>query len=179
MEELIRDWGYIILFLYSFGGGFVALVVAGILSYSGELNIVITMLVAGSANFIGDQFLFTVARKNKHQARKMMEKHKRKIAMSHLLMRKYGTWVIFLQKYIYGIKTLIPLAMGLTKYDYRKFIVFNLLASIVWALIIGLSAYMLGELVYTYIEEFKTYGLILVAAILLTVFYFYRNLGEK
>lgn len=179
MEELIRDWGYIILFLYSFGGGFVALVVAGILSYSGELNIVITMLVAGSANFIGDQFLFTVARKNKHQARKMMEKHKRKIAMSHLLMRKYGTWVIFLQKYIYGIKTLIPLAMGLTKYDYRKFIVFNLLASIVWALIIGLSAYMLGELVYTYIEEFKTYGLVLVATILLTVFYFYRKLGEK
>jgi membrane protein DedA with SNARE-associated domain len=179
MEELIRDWGYIILFLYSFGGGFVALVVAGILSYSGELNIVIAMLVAGTANFIGDQFLFTVARKNKHQAKQMMEKHKRKIAMSHLLMRKYGTWVIFLQKYIYGIKTLIPLAMGLTKYDYRKFIVFNLLASIVWALIIGLSAYMLGELVYKYIEEFKTYGLILVAVILLTVFYFYRKLGEK
>jgi len=179
MEELIRDWGYIILFLYSFGGGFVALVVAGILSYSGELNIIVAMLVAGSANFIGDQFLFTVARKNKHQAKKMMEKHKRKIAMSHLLMRKYGTWVIFLQKYIYGIKTLIPLAMGLTKYDYKKFMIFNFFATVVWSLVIGLSAYMLGELVYKYIEEFKTYGLILVAAILLTVFYFYRKLGEK
>ena len=37
MEELIRDWGYIVLFLYSFGGGFLALAVAGVLSYSGEL----------------------------------------------------------------------------------------------------------------------------------------------
>ena len=27
MEDLIRDWGYIILFLYSFGGGFLALAV--------------------------------------------------------------------------------------------------------------------------------------------------------
>ena len=125
MEDLIRDWGYIILFIYSFGGGFVALVVAGILSYSGELNIIITLLVAGIANFIGDQFLFTVARKNKNQAKQMMQKHKRKIAMSHLLMRKYGSLVIFLQKYIYGIKTLIPLAMGLTKYDYKKFIFFK------------------------------------------------------
>jgi membrane protein DedA with SNARE-associated domain len=179
MEELIRDWGYIVLFLYSFGGGFVALVVAGILSYSGELNIIIAITVAGTANFIGDQFLFTVARKNKHQAKQMMEKHKRKIAMSHLLMRKYGTWVIFLQKYIYGIKTLIPLAMGLTKYDYKKFMIFNFLATVVWSLIIGLSSYMLGELVYKYIEEFKTYGLVFVALILLGVFYLYKKLGEK
>lgn len=176
MEELIRDWGYIILFLYSFGGGFVALVVAGILSYSGELSIVVSMIVAGSANFIGDQFLFTLARKNKHQAKQMMNKHKRKIAYSHLLMKKYGSAVVFIQKYIYGIKTLIPLAMGLTKYDYRKFIFYNIFATIAWTLIVGLSSYMLGEIVYTYIEEFKTYGIFLVVAILLSVFYLFKKI---
>jgi len=176
MEELIRDWGYIVLFLYSFGGGFLALVVAGILSYSGELNIAITLLVAGTANFIGDQFLFTIARNNKQQAKQMMQKHKRKIAMAHLMMRKYGSWVIFLQKYIYGIKTLIPLAMGLTKYDIKKFMFFNILATIVWTLIIGISAYMLGELVYKYIEEFKTYGIAFVAVILLGVLYMFNKL---
>lgn len=175
MEELIRDWGYIILFLYSFGGGFLALVVAGILSYAGELNIVITLLVAGLANFIGDQFLFTLARKNKHQAKEMMQKHKRKIAMAHLLMRKYGSAVVFIQKYIYGIKTLIPLAMGITKYDYKKFIFFNLFATIAWTLIVGLSAYMMGELVYTYIEEFKSYGIAFVAVILIGVFLLFRK----
>jgi membrane protein DedA with SNARE-associated domain len=175
MEDLIRDWGYIILFIYSFGGGFVALVVAGILSYSGELNIIITLLVAGIANFIGDQFLFTVARKNKNQAKQMMQKHKRKIAMSHLLMRKYGSLVIFLQKYIYGIKTLIPLAMGLTKYDYKKFIFFNILATAVWALAIGLGSYMMGDIVYTYIEKFKSYGIAFLAIILFATYYFYRK----
>jgi len=175
MEELIKDWGYIILFLYSFGGGFLALVVAGILSFSGELNIFITILVAGVANFIGDQFLFTLARKNKDQAKKMMQKHRRKIAMAHLLMRKYGSLVVFIQKYIYGIKTLIPLAMGLTKYDYRKFIIYNIFATIVWAIVIGSASYMMGDLVYTYIEEFKSYGLAFVAVILLGVFYLYRK----
>jgi len=175
MEDLIRDWGYIILFLYSFGGGFLALVVAGILAFSGELNIVAVIIVAGAANFIGDQFLFTIARKNKDQAKQMMQKHKRKIAMAHLLMRKYGSWVIFLQKYIYGIKTLIPLAMGLTKYDYKKFMFFNIFATALWALVIGVASYMLGDLVYTYIEEFKTYGLAFVAFILLGVFYLFQK----
>ena len=176
MEELIRDWGYIVLFLYSFGGGFLALAVAGVLSYSGELNLGLVLIVAGVANFIGDQFLFTVARKNKNQAKEMMKKHKRKIAMAHLLMRKYGSWVIFIQKYIYGIKTLIPLAMGLTKYDIKKFMIFNIFATIIWSLIVGISAYMLGELVYTYIEEFKTYGIIFIVFVLLLISYFLKKI---
>ncbi len=178
MEELIRDWGYIVLFLYSFGGGFLALVVAGILSYSGELNIVTVLIVAGVANFIGDQFLFTIARKNKSQAKEMMKKHQRKIAMAHLLMRKYGSSVIFIQKYIYGIKTLIPLAMGLTKYDMKKFAFFNIFATIAWTLIIGISSYMLGELVYTYLEEFKTYGIVFVVVVLVLVTYTFRKLSK-
>lgn len=175
MEELIRDWGYIILFLYSFGGGFVALVVAGILSYSGELNIVISIIVAGVANFIGDQFLFTIARKNKHQAKQMMQKHKRKIALSHLMMRKYGSWVVFIQKYIYGIKTLIPLAMGLTKYSYMKFVFFNALATILWALVVGIASYTLGEVVYTYIDEIKSYIPFVVFAILIGIYLFFKR----
>ena len=88
MEEFIKDWGYIALFLYSFGGGFVGLVVAGVLSYAGDLNIYISLLVAGSSNFLGDQFLFFLARKNKNYAKDMMKNYGRKIALAHLMMRK-------------------------------------------------------------------------------------------
>ena len=176
MEDLIRDWGYIILFLYSFGGGFLALAVAGVLSYSGDLNIYISLIVAGSANFIGDQFLFFLARNNKAYAKQMMGKHQRKIALAHLMMRKYGSVVVFLQKYIYGIKTLIPLAMGLTKYDARKFTFFNILATIIWTLIVGIASYMLGELVYTYTEQFKTFGIAFIVIILILVSYLFRKI---
>ena len=82
--------------------------------------LIASIIVAGSANFIGDQFLFTLARNNKSYAKTMMEKYGRKVALAHLLMRKYGSPVVFIQKYIYGIKTLIPLAMGLTKYSIKK-----------------------------------------------------------
>ena len=177
MEALIQDWGYIILFLYSFGGGFVALVVASILAYGGDLNIIFVILTAGVANFIGDQFLFMIARNNKDQAKKLMQKHKRKIAISHLMMRKYGSLVIFLQKYIYGIKTLIPLAMGLTKYDIKRFIFFNVLATILWSLVFGLGAYTLGEVVYTYIDEFKTYGIIFIIGIVALIAYMLRKIS--
>ncbi|RXK12212.1 hypothetical protein CP965_10565 [Halarcobacter mediterraneus] len=175
MEDFIREWGYIALFLYSFGGGFVGLVVAGVLSYAGDLNIYISILVAGISNFIGDQFLFTLARQNKAYAKDMMKKYGRKVALAHVLMRKYGSFVVIIQKYIYGIKTLIPLAMGLTKYSSMKFILFNAIATIFWACIVGFASYTAGEYILNSTEEFKYVGLAIVATILIGITYFFRK----
>ncbi len=98
MEEFIKDWGYIALFLYSFGGGFLGLAVASVVAYSGDLNIYVCVIVAGISNFVGSQFLFFLARKNKNYAKDMMKKYGRKIALTHLLMQKYGSFIIFIQK---------------------------------------------------------------------------------
>lgn len=176
IRGLIQDWGYIALFLYSFGGGFVGLVIAGVLSYTGDLNIVASIIVAGSANFVGDQFLFTLARNNKQYAKEMMGKYGRKVAYAHILMRKYGSPVVFIQKYIYGIKTLIPLAMGLTKYSLKKFTLFNALASVVWALIIGYTSYYLGEVLLNFAEEFKFYGIAFILTIIFGLSYVLKKI---
>lgn len=176
MEEFIKEWGYIALFLYSFGGGFVGLVVAGVLSYAGDLNIVVSIMVAASSNFLGDQFLFYMARTNKMYANETMRKYGRKVALAHLLMRRYGSTVVFIQKYIYGIKTLIPLAMGLTKYSFKKFTLFNALATIVWALIVGYASYLMGEIILTYAEEYKYYGVAILLAIVLSISYYFKKI---
>ena len=179
MEELIRDWGYLALFLYSFGGGFVGLVLAGVLSFAGDLNIYISILVAGTSNFLGDQFLFFLARKNKNYAKDMMKKYGRKIALAHLMMRRYGSLVVFIQKYIYGIKTLIPLAMGITKYSSIKFTIFNILATIVWACVVGYASYLAGEYILSAADEFKYIGIGIVVVILITVSYIFKRIEKK
>lgn len=58
MEQFIQDWGYIALFLYSFGGGFLALAIAGAFSFDGTLNIYITIIVAAVANIVVASFCF-------------------------------------------------------------------------------------------------------------------------
>jgi len=172
MESFIHDWGYIALFLYSFGGGMLGIAIAGVFAASGELNIYTVLIVATIANTVGDQFLFAIARNNKDYAKDMMQKHKRKIAMAHLMMRKYGSVTILLQKYIYGIKTLIPLSIGLTKFDSKKFFIFNLIGAIIWSLVVGIGAYLLGDIFLSSIEEFKTYGIILLIILIFSITYF-------
>ena len=179
MEQLIQDWGYVALFLYSFGGGFLGLVFAGVLSYAGDLNIYISILVAGVSNFLGDQFLFFLARKNKNYAKDMMKKYGRKIALAHLLMKKYGSFVIFVQKYIYGIKTLVPLAMGITKYSAIKFSIFNALAAVLWACVIGYASFTAGEYILSLGEDFKYVGLFTVVMIILVISYVFKKIEKK
>lgn len=143
--ENIQTYGYILLFLYSLGGGFVGLVAAGVLSYLEKLDLGVSILVAFSANFLGDAGIFYMARFNKEMFEPYLKKKKRIYALSLLLIKKYGNTIIFIQKYIYGVKTFVPLAMGLSKYNGIKFNVLNLLAAALWSLIIGLGSFYMSE----------------------------------
>ncbi len=155
MEDIfssLTTYGYIALFLYSLGGGFVGLLAAGVLSYAGKMDITLSIAIAFAANFLGDMLLFYMTRYQKGDMMTYLHRHRRKLALSHILMKKYGSWVIFMQKYVYGIKTLIPLAIGLTKYDLKRFTVLNLAASAIWAVIVGYGAFMSGSVIMSAYE---------------------------
>lgn len=144
MNEILNNlalYGYIILAVYSFGGGMMALAGAGILSALGKMDITTSIVVATAANFLGDTVLFWLAQSNKKEVMKYLRKHRRKIAWTNLLMRRYGWMAVFIQKYIYGVKTLVPIIMGLSRYDFKKFVFLNFFASIVWGLVVGLGSY--------------------------------------
>ena len=148
MEGIFLDlttYGYIGLFLYSLGGGFVALLAASVLSYMGKMDIELVIGIAFIANFIGDILLFQFARLNKAKVLEQLKGHERKVALSHLLLRKYGSYIVVLQKYIQGVRTLIPVTIGLSKYDFKKFLLLNLLGSTIWSLSIGILGFLTGS----------------------------------
>jgi len=147
MEETFSNlttYGYIGLFLYSLGGGFVALVGAAVLSFMGKMDLSLSIGIAFIANALGDVMLFYMARYQKSMMIEGIRKHRRKLALSHILMKKYGSWIILFQKFVYGIKTLIPIAIGLTKYDFKRFVILNIGSSAIWALVVGFGSYYSG-----------------------------------
>ena len=155
--DLIAKYGYVILFLYSLGGGFVAIVGASVLSYAGKMDLTLTLIVATLGNFIGDMILFYLARYQKKEFSSYLAKHKRKVAYVHILMRKYGSFLMIIKKYIYGVKTLVPLAAGVSKYHVIKFIIYNAIGAILWALSFGFGGYFLGEFIIKGIDLLGEY----------------------
>lgn len=186
MEDMLSNlatYGYIVLFLYSLGGGFVAIVAGGVLAYAGKMDLAAVIAIAMVANFIGDTLLFYMARYHKSDVTDYLRRHRRKLALSHVLMKKHGSWIIVLQKFVYGIKTLIPLAIGLTKYDFLRFSVLNFIAAIIWALCFGIGSYLAGEMLmqlYEFIAE-RPYiaPVILISIAGLTWFYMERATKKK
>lgn len=149
MEEVMTSlttYGYLILFAYSFSGGMIGIIAAGVLSYMGKLDIVACIVVAAIGNTVGNAFLFYMGRYNKAALAPFLKKHRRKLALTHLMLKKQGDKIIFIQKFIYGLKSLVPIAIGFTRYPQAKFHLINAIAAIFWALILGISSYQAGEI---------------------------------
>ena len=137
----LDSWGYLAIAFFSFGGSMSIVAAAAVFAYLGHINLTAALIVAIVFNFLGDNFLFYLGKYHRKDVAKYIKKYRRYLALTKLLAKKYGVAAIFIQKFIYGVKTLIPIVMALGKYDFKKFIFFNFFASIIFVLTIGLSAY--------------------------------------
>lgn len=184
--EYLYRYGYIIIFLYSLGGGFVALLAGSVVAYTEQMNIIIVILAASIGNFIGSQFFFWFARKQKKELTQTLHKHRRKIALVRCWIGRYGAAVIFIQKYIYAAKTFVPIVMGISQYNSLRFCVLNLIASFVWGVSIGTSAFLLGRVFvdsfYALQDNpylFPLFGISLLVGLYFLITYFSKKRSKK
>jgi membrane protein DedA with SNARE-associated domain len=177
----LEAWGYLAVAFFSFGGSFVIVAAAGVFAYLGKIDLFTALAVAALFNFLGDNFLFYLGRYQKKDVQKYLAKHKRKLAITTLLMRKYGTIAIFIQKFIYGVKTLIPIVMGLGKYNFKRFVIVNIFASIVFVCVIGLSAYYSSDFIIMLFNQLKAkpYLAPLLLVVIATAIWQYLKLLER
>lgn len=184
--EYLISYGYLFLFLYSLGGGFVALVVAGAFSQTGSmqnpLDIQLVVLTAFIANFLGDNLLIYMSKYQKKDFMVYVSKHKRKLALCKIWIKKYEYSVIFIQKFLYGIKTLIPIAIGLSGYNVKKFIIINFFASALWAVSVGYASYYLSLYVqnlFSFFDDKPYLPILILAGTLLGFFFVISKVAQK
>jgi membrane protein DedA with SNARE-associated domain len=178
----LSTWGYLALAFFSFGGSLVVVAAAGVLSYMGEMNLFVSLAIAIIFNYIGDMFLFYLGKYHKEDIKPYFQKHKRKIALSTLIMRKYGILAIFIQKFLYGIKTLVPISMALSRYDFKKFGFYNIFASIFFVAVIMLVSFYAGGTIKSLFESFKTYPwvpFVVLFSIIGAIWYGMEHLTKK
>ncbi len=178
----LETWGYLAVAFFSFGGSLFIVAAAGVFSYMGHMDLATAMIVAMVANFMGDNFLFYLGKYHKKDIRPYYAKHKRKVALATLIMRKYGVLAIFIQKFLYGVKTLVPISMALSKFDFKKFIFFNIFATIIFILTIGLSAYYASETIiafFSVIEERPWIAPLVMFGVLGTLWFTLSRMTKK
>ncbi len=178
----MREYGYIILFFWSILEGESGLVMAGLFTHTGDMQLFTAIFVAGLGGFAGDQIYFYIGRFNKSYVHRTLKKQRRKFALAHLLLKKHGWPIIFLQRYLYGLRTIIPIAIGLTGYSAKKYAVINLFAAWCWAALIIIPVWYFGNEILGVIKWAKAhwyYALPLVGLLIGVAYYYIHTITEK
>ncbi|MDA3047558.1 DedA family protein [Campylobacter sp. JMF_08 NE1] len=181
MEETLKEfltqyhqYAYIVLFAWCALEGEIALVLGGILAHEGHINLPLGIFVAACGAFAGDQFYFYIGRYNKNYISKKLATQRRKFAIAHLLLQRWGWILIFIQRYMYGLRMIIPMSIGITRYSAKKFAFINFLSAIAWASMTMIPAWYFGKQIWQAINLIEQYWYFAIPLIAGIVFGFYK-----
>jgi membrane protein DedA with SNARE-associated domain len=179
---LMKEYGYIILFAWSILEGEMGLIMAGLLCHTGDMWLPVAIFVAGLGGFVGDQIYFYIGRYNKSYVHTKFKGQRRKFALAHLLLKKYGWPIIFIQRYMYGMRTVIPISIGLTRYDAKMFAFINLLSAWCWAALTIVPVWYFGDEILKLLEIAKEHWYFAVPFALLlggSILYYFHTATKK
>lgn len=179
---LMKEDGYIILFAWSILEGEMGLIMAGILSHTGDMWWPMAIFIAGLGGFVGDQIYFYIGRYNKSYVYRKFKGQRRKFALAHLLLKKYGWLIIFVQRYMYGMRTVIPISIGLTRYDAKVFALINLLSAWLWAALTIIPVWYFADEILKLLEVLKEDWYFVIPFILIlggSIIYYFQKATKK
>ena len=165
MEDLIKQYGYLMLFLGTFAEGETVLVLAGFLSHRGYLEMPLVILTAFLGTLAGDQFFYYLGYLKGIPLLKRIPRWQAKYERVQALFKRYQTSIILGFRFLYGLRSVTPFVIGLSRVSPLRFFFLNAAGALIWASAVGLLGYTLGEVLETYIHRFEKYEAIIVVII--------------
>ncbi|QAX81420.1 DedA family protein [Candidatus Pseudomonas adelgestsugas] len=159
LQQFLHDFGYFALFLGTFFEGETILVIAGFLAFRGYMDIKIVIVVTFFGSYAGDQLWYFLGRKH---GRKLLSRKPRwqvmcDKALEHLCKHP-DIWVLSF-RFIYGLRTVMPIAIGLSGYPPTRYLTFNGIGAAIWATALGSAAYHFGSVLENMLNIVTKYEL--------------------
>jgi len=156
------------------------LLLASFLAYSEHrLRLPYIILVGVCAATIGDNLGFLLGH---YGGKPLLERYRnvprayRTIARGESLIHRYGSFAIFIARFIAGMRIIAGPLASVLHMPWRKFVVFNFLGAAVWVTVISSVGYFFGRHWDELARIMKGFNLaVLLAAVLLAVFFWWRQ----
>ena len=166
LQQFLQEFGYFALFLGTFFEGETILVLAGFLAFRGYMDLKLVMIVAFLGSYAGDQLWYFLGRKHgrKLLARKPRWQLMGDKALEHI--RKHpDIWVLSF-RFVYGLRTVMPVAIGLSGYPPGRYLLLNGIGAAIWAIALATAAYHFGAVLEGLLGSVKKYELWVLGALL-------------
>jgi len=185
LELMIITYGYPAVVIGTLLEGETVLLLAGFLAQRGYLELSSVIGCAFLGAFLADQLCFWLGRTKGISFFPQKPFFLQKLEKAENLIYQYKKLIIIGYRFIYGIRTITPFAIGISKkIPARQFVLLNAVSTMGWAAIIGSGGYLFGGVLGIIIDEIKSYELkilaiISIAGIMVGLVQFYRHLISK
>ncbi len=184
LECFIRNYGYLAILVGAIVEGETILLMGGMAAQMGYLELPLVIVSAFTGAISGDFFFFFLGRWQGLKLRSRNPAWLAGLARLQDMLERHHSFAILSFRFLYGLRVVAPLAVGLSRVRMRKFILLDALSALAWATSMGLAGYLFGQVLALVLGDVRRYeleamGVIGLAGILAWLTYFFRRRKAK
>jgi membrane protein DedA with SNARE-associated domain len=144
IEHILETYGALGVFVGTFLEGETIVILAAFASHQGYLPLWQVMLAAFAGACLGDQLYFYLGR---YQGRAFLARRpawQKRAEKATRLVERFQVWIIPLIRYLYGLRSVLCLTIGMSRVSGWTFAALNAAGVAVWTLLTCLGGYYLG-----------------------------------
>ena len=145
--QLVQDIGPWAIALGSGFEGETAAIAGGVMAHRGIFPIWAAWLACAFGAFVADEMFFQIGRRFRDRPFVTRVRQKPAFARAVAFIERYPNAFIFIFRFLYGLRTVSPIALGLTNIPLRRFATLNALACLVWSAIYTAVGFWFGPTV--------------------------------
>jgi len=133
MEHFLRNNGYVTVFLtVAFSGEF-GLFVGVALAHAGSVTMPGVIALGTAASFIGNMLYYYAGKFLWDKWGLLKRNFGSKVEATSRIAWRYGSPLMLIARFLYGIRNIIPIALGLFGVNIMVFMIFNIVGAFAWA----------------------------------------------
>ena len=179
VQQFIAQYGYWVVFLASMIEGESIVIAASILASQGRMDIYKVVALVFTGTLLADQGMFFVGR---FWGSKLLRRYPvltEKSARIFDFLKRYNTAFIMVFRFIYGIRIMSPIVIGMSGVEVRHFVILNFFAAVLWTGLSCGAGYFLGDVVLGALSKSQhVWRYVLGVVIIIFVLWFLRKVSE-
>jgi len=176
LESIVTQVGYPALIVGLLLEGETMLILGAFLAHRGYLNLPLVILIGWLVSFGSDQFFFWMGRIKGSQFLETRPAWKPHVEKARSMLSRNPNLLFLGIRFMYGLRTVLPFVIGMSKIDPKKFVPLNLIGALLWALTFSLAGKLIGHLMEAILEDVREHEVVTAVAIIIagTCFWLYR-----
>ena len=170
------SWSYFVIFIVAVIDAFfplvpseTVLVIGGSFAASGDLNLLFVILAGSAGAILGDNISYGIGSLVGERTVKRWfrsEKAHKRLEWAERTLDERGAYIIIIARFIPGGRTAVTFSAGyIPTFPWRRFIVYDIVAGVIWATYAALLGYFGGKT----FENHPFYGVLVALGIALTL----------